>query len=231
MASLSGRLPIVSTMTSDSGARRPLKTRRRPAAAGLAKWLRRRGVEPNQISLASIVFAVAGAACLIALPHVGDAARLMLLPLAAFSIQLRLLANLMDGMVAVEGGRQTVTGELYNEIPDRLADALFLVAAGYAATWWSSADVLGWAAALAAMATAYVRVLGGAVGTTQHFFGPMAKQQRMGLLALGCLASMIEVVFDYEGRVLLVVLALIIVGSLLTLARRLRRIAEELRAR
>ena len=218
-------------MTPDRGTRRPLKSRRRPTAAALAGWLRRRGVAPNAISLVSIVFALGGAACLIALPHVGDAARLGLLPLAALSIQLRLLANLMDGMVAVEGGRQTATGVLYNEIPDRVADTLFLVAAGYAATWFSWADTLGWGAALAALATAYVRVLGGAVGVTQHFVGPMAKQQRMALLTLACLLSMVELAYDYEGRVLAVALALIITGSVATFARRTRRIARELTAR
>jgi phosphatidylglycerophosphate synthase len=212
-------------------ARRPLSTRRRPAAAALARRLARSGVRPNQISILSILFAAAGTACLIAVPHVGVTARLLLLPAAAVFIQLRLLANLIDGMIAVEEGRRTPTGELYNDIPDRLADSLFLVGAGYAVTWFSGAEALGWAAAATAIVTAYVRLLGGAVGVTQHFCGPMAKQQRMALLTAACLASMIEVAYTYEGRVLAVALALIIVGSLVTFARRTRLIAAELRAR
>jgi phosphatidylglycerophosphate synthase len=211
-------------------ARRPLKTRGRAGPAALADWLRRRGVEPNQISVASIAFAAAGAACLIALPHVGDAARYALLVATAACIQLRLLANLLDGMVAIEGGRQTPAGLLYNEIPDRVADALFLVAAGYAVTWISWGDALGWGAALAAALTAYVRLLGGAVGVTQHFCGPMAKQHRMALLTTACLASLIEVASGYEGRVLTVALGVIAVGSVLTFARRTRLIAQELRS-
>ena len=51
---------------------------------------------------------------------------------AAVFIQLGLLANMLDGLIAVEGGRMTKTGELYNEIPDRIADVVFLGAAGYA---------------------------------------------------------------------------------------------------
>ena len=47
-------------------------------------------------------------------------------------IQLRLIANLLDGLVAVEGGKRTPTGELYNEAPDRIADTAVLVGAGYA---------------------------------------------------------------------------------------------------
>jgi phosphatidylglycerophosphate synthase len=210
-------------------ARRQLKTRNRPSAAVVARRLRRQGIEPNQISVASIVVAAAGAACLVALPHVGDTARYVLLTAAAICIQLRLLANLLDGMVAIEGGRQTPTGLLFNEIPDRVADVLFLVAAGYAVTWIAWGDALGWAAALAAVLTAYVRLLGGAVGVTQHFCGPMAKQHRMALLTAACLGSLIEVPFGYEGRVLTVALGVITLGAVVTFARRLRLTAQELR--
>jgi phosphatidylglycerophosphate synthase len=168
--------------------------------------------------------------CLVALPHVGDAARLALLAGAATLIQVRLLANLMDGMVAIEGRRRSVTGELFNEIPDRVADTLLLVGAGYAVTWVSWGEALGWAAATAAVLTAYVRVLGGALAVTQHFCGPMAKPHRMALLTLACLLSMVEVAAGYEGRVLAVALALIALGSLLTFARRARLIAKELSA-
>jgi phosphatidylglycerophosphate synthase len=31
----------------------------------------------------------------------------------------------LDGMVAIEGGKSTATGALFNEMPDRLSDALF----------------------------------------------------------------------------------------------------------
>ena len=49
-------------------------------------------------------------------------------------------SNMMDGLVAVEGQRGSPTGALYNELPDRIQDALLLVAAGYAA----GSDWLGW---------------------------------------------------------------------------------------
>jgi phosphatidylglycerophosphate synthase len=183
------------------------------------------------ISGASVVAAAGAAASLIAVPHVADGPRLALLLAAATLIQLRLLANLLDGMVAVEGGRGTATGDLYNEIPDRIADVLILVAAGYAATWLSWGDILGWAAAGAALLTAYVRVLGGSLGVTHWFCGPMAKPHRMAVLTAACLASLVEVAFGFSGRVLTVALAIVIVGSLLTFARRTALIARELRAR
>ena len=208
--------------------RRPLRTRGRASAAALARWLRGRHVEPNAISLASIGVAAGAAACFAALPHVGNSAQLGLLAAAAALVQLRLLANLMDGMLAIEAGRQTPTGPLFNEIPDRIADVLILVAAGYAVTWFSWAEALGWGAALAAVLTAYVRLFGGSLGLTEHFCGPMAKPHRMAVLTAACLLSMIEVAYGYEGRVLAVALAVIAAGSIVTVARRTRLIAREL---
>jgi phosphatidylglycerophosphate synthase len=136
----------------------------------------------------------------------------------------------MDGMLAIEGGRRSQTGPLFNEIPDRLADVLFLAAAGYAVTWFSGGELLGWAAATAAVLTAYVRVLGGSLGLEEHFCGPMAKPHRMAVLTAACLLSMIEVAYGYEGRVLAVALVVVAAGSVLTFARRTRLLARELSA-
>jgi phosphatidylglycerophosphate synthase len=197
----------------------------------LAGWLVHRGVSPNTVSALSVVMAVGTAASLIAVPHVADAAKVALLVAAAALIQLRLLANLMDGMVAIEGGRRTATGDLYNEIPDRLADVLVIVGAGYAVTWVAWGDALGWAAATAAVLTAYVRVLGGSLGVTQRFVGPMAKPHRMAVLTVACLGSAVEVSFGFSGKVLTIALCVIAAGSLVTFVRRTLLIAEELRAR
>lgn len=155
----------------------------------------------------------------------------MLLVAAAAAIQLRLLCNLLDGLLAVEGGLQSPTGELYNDVPDRFADVVVIVAAGYAVVWdWGAA--LGWAAAAAALLTAYVRVLGGAVGARQHFLGPMAKPHRMAVLTAACLLSLVELaVSDLEGRVLAVALGVVLTGSLITFVRRLQLVARELNAR
>ena len=54
-------------------------------------------------------------------------------PISAFHFnavaQYGLLANLLDGLVAVEGGRRSPTGELFNEVPDRVSDVLVLAGA------------------------------------------------------------------------------------------------------
>src|SRR5690242_2539551 len=123
---------------SAAAARRPIASRGSGWAIRASAALARSSVTPNQISAASVVFAAVGAALILAAPSPWA------LVLAAGMVQLRLVANLLDGMVAVEGGKSSAVGALYNEFPDRIADTLFLVAAGYAAglPW------LGWAAAL-----------------------------------------------------------------------------------
>jgi phosphatidylglycerophosphate synthase len=207
-------------------ARRPLASRSTRWAAYLSAAAVRLGLTADGISLLSLVFAIGGAAALLWLPGPWNGIA------CAVGIQLRLLCNLLDGMVAIEGGRKSKLGLLYNEVPDRVADSLFIVALGYAIghPW------LGWLGALAAAITAYIRVLGGTFGLAQDFRGPMAKQHRMAVLTLACLLSVVEFHWaDPDGssdQLALTAAAWIIAaGSLLTCGTRLRAIARQLRAR
>jgi phosphatidylglycerophosphate synthase len=212
-------------------ARRPLKTRQRRWAQALAASLARTGLTPNQISVASVVFAAAGGACLAASGATSPGARALLLVAAAGGIQLRLLCNLLDGMVAVEGGKRTPTGELYNDVPDRFADVALLAGAGYGASSFSWGPDLGWAAAAVAVTTAYVRYVGAATGAPQLFIGPMAKQHRMAALTLACLVGAGEALAGLPGRAVPAALALVVAGGAVTVARRLRAIARAVGAR
>ena len=201
--------------------RRPLETRSRAWAQALARSLVRVGVTPNAISVTGVLFATLGAAALIFSPKSAG------LVAAAVCVQLRLLCNMLDGMVAIEGGRQTATGLLYNEIPDRLEDSLLIVALGYAAgEGW-----LGWLGALAAAVTAYIRVLGGTCGFPQDFRGPLAKQHRMFVMTVGCLLGAAELPASGNRYSLLLAAWVIAVGALVTCARRAHGIAVQLRAR
>jgi phosphatidylglycerophosphate synthase len=76
---------------------------------------------------------------------------------------------MFDGMVAVEGGFKTKSGEIYNELPDRFADVLILAGAGYSLPSSPLLQTLGWMAAALAVITAYVRAMGVAAGTAQYF--------------------------------------------------------------
>jgi phosphatidylglycerophosphate synthase len=218
-------------MADATKSRRPLQSRNRAWAIAAAARLARSGVSPNAISLASILFAAAAAVALIGSRGADDALYAVLMLAAAAGIQLRLLCNLLDGMVAVEGGRGSKSGEVYNDAPDRAADAVLFVAAGYALPWAAWGSALGWAAALLAVLTAYVRVLGGALGQRQDFSGPLAKQHRMFVLTVACLGAIVEsLAFDSRGWVLGAALAVIVLGSALTIGRRLVRLVRALEA-
>src|SRR5947199_5465867 len=170
--------------------RRPLKSRDRAWAKALASAFVRLRVSPNAISLFSIVFAgVACAGFLFSGRTLDPVQRLVWLLVAAAGIQLRLLCNLLDGMVAVEGKMGSKVGEIYNDFPDRVADPLIIVPAGYAIATCPWGAELGWLAGLLAVMTAYVRVLGGSMRVPQDFVGPMTKPHR---IATGAAAGVAE---------------------------------------
>jgi len=197
--------------------RRPLKSRDTRWAKALAAALAARGVTPNGISVAGMVFATLGAAGLVAASF-GAVPWFAGLLAGVAGAQLRLLCNLLDGMVAVEGGLKGKAGDLFNEAPDRYADIVLLVGAGYSA----GAPWLGWMAAAAAVLTAYVRAFGASLGRGQDFCGPLAKPQRMFYLTLGCLGAMVH------PPVLLWALWLIALGTFFTAVRRVARLYRQL---
>jgi len=112
--------------------RRPLKSRDRGWAKSLSSLLVRLRVRPNAISMSSILFATCAGVAFVMSRHAAGWHRAAWLIGAAAGIQLRLLANLFDGMVAVEGKMGSKSGEIFNDFPDRVADPLIIVPAGYA---------------------------------------------------------------------------------------------------
>ncbi|WP_321866692.1 CDP-alcohol phosphatidyltransferase family protein [Paraburkholderia tropica] len=195
--------------------RRPIKSRSNAAIVALSSFLAGTRVTPNQISCASAVFAFIGALALL------NPESIVAMVVAIVCIQLRLLCNVVDGLVAVEGGKKSIVGPIFNEFPDRVADSL-LLAAGM--PW------LGWAAALFAALTAYVRVFGGSVGVPQRFIGPMAKQHRMAVLTLACVATIVETWLQRHHVGLFIALVVIAAGSALTCVTRTRALVQDLHA-
>ena len=213
-------------MTSDMPpeSRRPIKARQQVWVHRLAHVLVGAGVTPNQMSAASVVAAALGAVAYGGAAWAPSAGAAYLVAAAVF-IQLRLLANVLDGLMAIEEGKKTPTGVLYNEFPDRIADTVLLVATGYASGW----PVLGWLAAVLALATAYVRAFGGSLGYEQDFSGPMAKQHRMFTLTVGSLGAASAVVLASWQTILAATLGVIVLGCAATLFRRTQHLARRLR--
>ena len=195
--------------------RRPLKSRTTWWAGRATRAVLASGISANGMSVLGVLVAAGGAAALLFAPE-----QPWLFLVAALCIQLRLLANMLDGLIAVEGGRGSKTGAIFNEFPDRLEDSLFLIAAGYAA----GLEWLGWLAALLAAVCAYVRLLGGTLGFPQDFGGPMAKPHRMAALTVGCLVA------AFWFPAIQVALGVTAAGTALTIALRLARLSRALKA-
>lgn len=202
--------------------RRPLTSRNSQWAARLASWAVAKGITPNQISQASMGFAALGF-LLYWLSATGGLLQFLCLILAAATVQARLVCNLIDGMVAIEGGQGAKDGPFWNEAPDRVSDLLFLSGAGIAA----GNPALGLLAAALAIATAYIRELGRAEGFPPDFSGPLAKPQRMAVLTAG---TVLAALYASEWT-LTVTLSIIVAGTAATILRRSWTLIEKLKTR
>jgi phosphatidylglycerophosphate synthase len=209
--------------------RRPIKSRGTARASATARFLKNIGLRPNTVSVFSIVFALLSGLSFFALSY--GVAKPALLFFGALFIQFRLLCNLFDGMIAVEGGLKSKTGDIYNELPDRVSDVLIIVGVGYGIGSVEWAQPLAWLAACLALTTAYVRALGVSLGTKSFFLGPMAKPHRMATLTVGALAGIVEVLVNGSDWILLSALVLVAAGSVITVIRRTLAIAHELERR
>ena len=201
--------------------RRELKTRQKAWAQSFARTLASANISPNIISTFSVVFSIAALSAF-AMAH--SSQNSLILILAAAGIQLRLLCNMMDGMVAIEFKKKTATGDLYNEVPDRIADAIIILGAGLYCQSHDQGMSLAWANIFLATMTAYIRTLGASLGHGHRFLGPMAKQHRMALLtAVALIEAFVKCDAIYIG------LWIMLAGLIVTVIRRLTDLAQFLK--
>ena len=199
----------------------------------MAVMLASRHVSPNIISVTSVVFGIAACATLM-MTSCTDGLWIRISWVAsAVLIQLRLLANMLDGMVAIESNLCSTIGDLFNEVPDRISDSVILIGAGYAV---GGSPALGFVAAIIALFVAYTRAIGASVGAGQAFHGPLAKPHRMFILTLACLYCGVcpkawqPIVAESGFGITAGALLLIIVGGIVTALRRLIFITSTIRA-
>jgi phosphatidylglycerophosphate synthase len=211
--------------------RRPIGARTSQWAQDAARWLTARNVSPDLISAASVGFALLAGVALWLAGETTGAARAGLLVTGAALVGARLLANMFDGMVAVEGGKGGPLGPLWNEAPDRIADVAILVGAGAgAAAMGAAPDWLGWLCACGALATAWVREAGARLTGVMDFSGPMAKPHRMFTVIAACFASLLEWLWGGQGGLMAVALWAVAILTWWTAWRRLTGVARLLRA-
>ncbi len=210
---------------------------RRPIAARSLGWIRAlaarladSAVTPNQISQASMLFALVACVTFWTASEVGTTLRVPLLLLAALAVQGRLLCNLLDGMVAVEGGKSSATGPFWNEAPDRIADVLILWGLGLAA----GMPIVGLLAGAAAVGTAYLRELGRSEGMAPDFGGPLAKPQRMAVATGAPVLAALGLIFGavpLADLILATGIWVILAGTAATVVLRSRRLVMHLSRR
>src|SRR5437588_3328026 len=157
--------------------RRPIADMFRRTAQGAARLCVRVGIHPNTVSYASIV-AAAGAGLCFWQAHNLPA---LLIPAVGFCY-LRLWFNMLDGMVALASGKASRSGEIANELPDRISDVIIFVGVAHSELCH---PLGGYWVAIFALLVAYVGTLGQAVGVPREFSGLMAKPWRMVALHAG----------------------------------------------
>ncbi len=135
--------------------RRPLKVRDALPWDAVARGCVRLGLTPNTISVIGLCLGIASGMALVATAMVGSvlSQRLSFLT-AVVLVAGRGACNILDGVVAVNTAKTSPFGLLYNEVPDRIADAAAMIGAGFAV---GGTPTLGWAAAGVAVFVAYVR--------------------------------------------------------------------------
>ncbi len=207
--------------------RRPIADRFRRTADGMVKLCVRWKVHPDAISYLSIVASGLAAVCF----WKASGQEWLLIAGPAFCY-LRLWFNMLDGMVALASGKASWRGEILNDLPDRVSDVLIFAGAGHSG-WCATSS--GYWAAIFALLTAYVGMLGQAVGVQRQFSGLMSKPWRMVALHLGAWGAL---GFFWWGGGLVRFAGLtvldwtciaIVAGCLQTIAVRLQRIFRALR--
>jgi phosphatidylglycerophosphate synthase len=207
--------------------RRPIAEIFRRTARGATAHCVRVGIPADLISYSSIAFAA-----LAALSFWQAGAYPLLLVVAPFFCFLRLWCNMLDGMVALAGGKASRRGEIINDLPDRISDVIIFVGAAHSG--WMHPH-FGYGAAIMSLGTAYVGVLGQAVGVQREFSGWMSKPWRMVVLALGAwlrygfFRFQKETVTLFDLTILDWACVLVVAGCLQTSTQRLLRIFRALK--
>jgi phosphatidylglycerophosphate synthase len=157
--------------------RRPIAQAFRRTAHAPVQWCVRLGIHPNLVSYSSIGASAAAGLCF----WQGRAVPGLLIVAVGFCY-LRLWLNMLDGMVALASGTASRSGEIANELPDRISDVIIFVGVAHSDLCH---PLGGYWVAIFALLVAYVGTLGQAVGVQREFSGLMAKPWRMVALHVG----------------------------------------------
>ena len=209
--------------------RRPIAEQFRRTAHAAVRFCVTCRIHPDAISYLSIV-ASAGAAA----AFWKSGAFPWLLIVGPGLCYLRLWLNMLDGMVALASGKASWRGEILNDLPDRISDVLIFVGVAYSGL---CSPASGYWGAIAALLTAYVGMMGQAVGVQREYSGMMSKPWRMVTLHAGAWITLGLIWWNgkhislYSLTTVDWTCLLIVAGCVQTIAIRLKRIMRSLAAR
>ena len=210
-------------MSETESNRRPIADVLRSTAHVMVRWCAKKGIQPNTISYFSIVAAMVAGLSFAFAKH----QHFLLLNGVAFCF-VRLYCNMLDGMVAIETKQCSKTGEVANELPDRVSDVMIFIGIAHSGL---CQVLLGYWAAILSLVVAYLGTLGQAVGTKRDFSGPMSKPWRMVWLSCGVVGFWLlgdNCLFPYSFGIIDAALSAIVVGCITTFFERLYRITTAL---
>jgi phosphatidylglycerophosphate synthase len=208
--------------------RRPIARMFRRTADAATNLCVRLRVPPDAISYSSIVAALLAALCF--WKSGGHPWLLIIAPLLCY---LRLWFNMLDGMVAVAGGKASARGEIVNDLPDRISDVIIFTGVAHSGLM---DPVIGYWTAILSLFTAYVGLFGQAIGGRREFGGIMSKPWRMVVLSLGAWTMFVHIWRSGQStngteafpQILDWTCLVIIAGCLQTVIVRLKRIMAAL---
>lgn len=207
--------------------RRPISELFRNTARGTVRVCINWGIHPDVISYLSIVASAGAGLC-----FWNATAFPVLLIVGPILCYVRLWLNMLDGMVALASGKASWRGEILNDLPDRISDVLIFMGVAHSGL---NAPLGGYLVAIFALLTAYVGMLGQAVGVQREFSGIMAKPWRMVALHIGAWVTL-SLWWWGDGRIVYggwMILDwthfIIILGCVQTIWVRLTRIMRALR--
>ena len=195
-------------------------------AHNLGRFLAQHNVTPNDISLLGVMFAAtAGAAFYFSLqPDAMD--RALLLLLAAAAIQLRRLSGRLHAIVSRESV-QPRPHAIFYDFPNRIAEALILVPAGYAVQNLPFGLELAWSAAFLGLVQRLRRPNGNGVPETKSRM--TIRNLPMMLLSAASVLSVFDRVVYLPGIMLWIALVVLNVAVVVAIWQRTLQIvhAEE----
>lgn len=157
--------------------RRPIAQAFRRTAYAPVQWCVRMKIHANLVSCSSIGASAGAGLCFW---HAGAVPALLIV--AVGFCYLRLWLNMLDGMVALASGTASRSGEIANELPDRISDVIIFVGVAHSNLCH---PLFGYWVAIFSLLVAYVGTLGQAVGVQREFSGLMSKPWRMVALHVG----------------------------------------------